>query len=93
MNDQARLNLIKEVYETFQNNTTTFEDSTGMCLAYLLGAIAQEGKMDLTESFLDCIEDEPVFVEVLEEHCPKDHLVWSFIFFTDEASADSEKEE
>jgi hypothetical protein len=39
-----------------------------MCLAYLLGAIAENGKMSLSQDFLDTIEDDPVFVRVLAEH-------------------------
>jgi hypothetical protein len=88
MNDQTRLDLIKEVYQTFQTNTTTFEDSTGMCVAYLLGAIAENGKMSLAESFLDTIEDDPVFVTVLREQFPREHPVWGFIDETEEDDAE-----
>ena len=67
----AKLALIKEVYEKALKHTESFGSDFGSDLAYLLGEIANDGKIELS----DCSSDN--FRKFLETF-PKDHRVHTF---------------
>jgi len=80
----AKLALIKDVYQRFYDNLESFTSPwgkeaeecqvvPGATLAYLLGAIATDGQIEL-------VEDEEI-ATFLKVHFPADHAVWNHIQF------------
>jgi len=77
-----RAELAQRVYEEVLAHTETFDGDLGVQLAYLLGAILKNDRIEL---HLDVVEE----VEVLEFFraiFPEDHPVWAHIQ-TDDVSA------
>lgn len=84
----AKLALIKDVYQRFYDNLESFTSPRGKeaeecqvvlgaTLAYLLGAIATDGKIELQ---IELVEDEEI-ATFLKVHFPADHAVWNHIQF------------
>ena len=76
LTDVQRLQLIREVYESFLPETESFHGRTGGDLACLLGAIADRTGH---ETFQVHAGEDSEFLALLDLLFPDEHKAWEFI--------------
>lgn len=81
MTKADKLDLIAELYQTFLDATTSFENYVGENLAYLMGAIALDSNLDVhkEESGIFVDPGMNLFLSLLRTYFSPGHEVWSFI--------------
>lgn len=76
LTDLERVQLIRELYESFLPETESFHGCTGGNLAYLLGAISDRTGH---ETFQVHSGEDHEFLALLDMLFPDGHKVWDFI--------------